>query len=290
MNQLFASPAEKAGWRLGLPDEQYHADKTAVSSTALRQFLVTPSHFKGRFIDGKNEEPTDAMKFGTAVHQMVLEPEKFRQQYVVQPSFDRRTTKGKEAHAEWTAENAGRTIITQEELDTLLGISNKLTKDKLVRKLFETGMAETAGYYRDPVTGIRCRIKPDFINPKMGALIDLKTTRDAGYFGFQRSIADFRYDVQIAMYDQGFYEIEGNRPEMCIFLAIEKTPPFEFAIYVADESVMDAITDYRYALDGIKKCIETDDWPGYQRGAQNIGMPVWFMNKKEERNEYRAIQ
>lgn len=75
-----------------LSNADYHAHP-AVSSSQLKHMLRTPAHFKASLETSK--EPSDAMKLGSLVHTLLLEPHLVDYEYTVMPKFDRRTKQGK---------------------------------------------------------------------------------------------------------------------------------------------------------------------------------------------------
>lgn len=92
-----------------VPNEIYHGDRTAVSSSGLKLLLRSPAHFVAG--QGASEETTAALEFGTALHTALLEPEKYREQYVTKPDINRRTKEGKAL-----AETIGRALADKIQL------------------------------------------------------------------------------------------------------------------------------------------------------------------------------
>lgn len=75
-NDEWAAP----GLYEGLPAEEYHALEGRASSSILRKIVTdTPAHAKAYMED--NSEPTSAMRFGTQMHEAVLQPERFEARY-----------------------------------------------------------------------------------------------------------------------------------------------------------------------------------------------------------------
>ena len=68
----------------------------------------SPEYF--RFAMDNPQPTTPAMKFGSAIHMNVLQPEEFHINYAVAPKFDKRTKQGKANHAEFV--NSNGCIIT----------------------------------------------------------------------------------------------------------------------------------------------------------------------------------
>lgn len=63
-----------------VPERVYHAEKRFISKHMLDLVADSPQKFRAA-MDAEPEEPTPAMKFGSAFHTLVLEPEKFWEQY-----------------------------------------------------------------------------------------------------------------------------------------------------------------------------------------------------------------
>lgn len=63
----------------GMASDDYHAERSAVSSSQLKRMLVSPAHF----MCGLNEpeESTEAMLFGTVLHGRMLESDSFTERF-----------------------------------------------------------------------------------------------------------------------------------------------------------------------------------------------------------------
>ena len=86
----------KPHWIEGLDEKQYHADKTAISSSGIR--ARTPAHFFENYISGTPTESTPAQRFGILAHKALNEPEAFRNSYQVMPDFGNCTYKDNKAN------------------------------------------------------------------------------------------------------------------------------------------------------------------------------------------------
>lgn len=259
-----------------ITETMYHSDKSAISRGDIVNFLRSPAHFyHNRFIKEENEV-TEAMKFGTAAHTLLLEPGKFRQKFAEMPDFgDFRSSKNRENRDAWLSDQPpGAIICTKEEVDCLLGISKSLLEHKIGKEIFKDGICEAIGYYRDPVTGFKCRIKPDFVSSSLKAVVDFKTTRDARKFVFSKSIWESRYDIQLAMYAEGVKHITNWVPKERVWIVAEKTPPYAVAAYYASEQMKSfSDNDYRRGLDGIFSSLISNQYGFYQEEAEEIDYP-----------------
>jgi hypothetical protein len=277
----------KPHWKENLSNEEYHADKSAVGSSTLRKVLKSPLSFHADFYGQKKEEPNEAMRFGNLVHAAVLEGPMFLEKMVVAPKFVGLTKDGREStqsgeakkkKAEWYSamEAENRIIVTEEEQEKIVGIINSINSHEGALKLLANGAREVSGYFSDPETGIVNKIRPDFVSFDLGALVDLKTTQSVLKQDFQKTIWNYRYDFQLAMYSEGIKAITGRYPKYQALIAVETTAPYEVAVYIADEGMISkGQEDYRRALDTLSECLSTDSWPRYQREIEDISLPGW---------------
>lgn len=272
-------------WVEGVEDHVYHGDKTSVSSSHLKKVkLVSLKTFHHSFFVAGETEPTEPLRFGKLAHLAILEGEKFKERYIVQPEFWGFTQKGektnsanckevKEKAAAWLADlPKGSIVCTIEDRENLLGMIDSVLSHRKASEFLNAGIAEVSGYYRDPKTGIRCRIKPDFMCRKRRIITEFKTTVDCREEAFKWQIFGDKfnplwYDFQLAMQCEGFRQIEKHAVELAAWVAIEKKAPYEIAVHPLTVPTQDiGAIKYRLALDDLKKAIDTDRWPGVQDG------------------------
>jgi exodeoxyribonuclease VIII len=120
-----------------------------------------------------------------------------------------------------------------------------------LQELLEGAEVEASYYWRDPGSNLLLKARPDLVNKKKRILLDFKTTTDASFNSFRRSIANFSYDIQSAFYLDGVNAALGTDFNRFIFVAVEKQAPYEIALYELDEASIDVGRDlYKQ---GIKK-------------------------------------
>jgi hypothetical protein len=267
---------------LSMPADQYHAH-SAVGHSGLVRIMRSPAHYQDYVTNAP--EPTPAMVFGTAVHTALLEPDIFERDYVVAPKFDRRTKEGKEASQAWEAENAGKTMLTAEQMAAIEQMVASVHGHTGAANLLGSGLAEMSGFWIDE-TGIECKCRPDWLVTMEGrtdwvtAIVDVKTCVDASADGFSRAIATFGYDVQAAFYQDGLKALTG-RTIPFYFIAVEKDLPYAVAAYKASDDVIEVgRSKYRAALQLLKWCRDNDRWPAYQPNGEieTITLPRWAAN------------
>lgn len=224
-----------------------------------------------------NDNSSGAAHIGTALHMLLLEPEKFDTAYIAAPGkFDLRTTAGKAARAEFEAEAAGRTVLDADEWAMLQAQRDSVMAHPEARALLEvkTGIAEASAYWLDQETGLLCRCRPDWW-PYPEVIVDVKTTDDPGVWSFGKSISDYRYHVQDAFYSDGASIASGTRVDAFFFLAIGKKRemgryPVRFYELHHDDRAAGR-TEYSQDLHTIKQCMDTGEWPG----IETIRLPAY---------------
>ena len=265
---------------LEIPAEDYHADKSVVGHSALVEMMKSPKHFHHRVTTPM--EPTPAMEFGTAVHAAILEPEAFRSAYVVSPKFDRRTNKGKADAFQWETDNAGKSFIDQDAMDSLKAMQVSIAEHTGAGDLLHNCVTEQSYFWLDEETGVQCRIRPDALvvddQGEVVAMVDLKTAVDASKRKFSRVISDRGYDLQAAFYVDGLERAIGRQVPF-YYLVVENAAPFGVALYKAGQRTIEAgRIKYRAALQMLQWCRENNRWPSYQPFGDFEEIDVAYFN------------
>lgn len=240
-------------------------------------------------MDNPEEEKTPALLFGSACHKWVLEQDGFADEYAVAPKVDRRTKDGREAWARFEEENAGKTIVTQDDFDTMKAMREVLCGNALASNLlFGNGETETPFFWTDPDTDEKCKVKCDRIVQDGNRLIvvDYKTAGSARTDDFNRSVLNFGYSLQAAMYTEAILSCRNleKRPRF-VFVVQEKKAPYSVNVIEVDYEVMQyGLTQYRELLNKYHACRELDMWEGYNAGNEinQTTLPKWAMNQEEE--------
>jgi hypothetical protein len=262
-----------------LDNAEYHRH-TAVSKSHLDLIARSPLHYWARYVDPNRveTEPTPAMRLGTAVHTLTLEPDTWEERYIVAQGIDRRTKEGKARWAEFELEARCRELITPDDRATVSRMAEAVWAHPAASMLFKLpGLAETTHMWDDEATGLQCKCRPDWMTTDGGLVVDLKTTEDASPAGFRKSISSWRYHVQAAWYLRGLEQATGHRPDQFIFVCVEKKPPHAVAVYAADLEMV--IAGERQANEDLLKlfdCKTSNRWPSYSEQIELISLPNWM--------------
>ena len=267
---------------LGMDPQQYHADTGSVSAHGLLDLARSPlhhwwSHRRPECV----EEPSDAQKLGTAIHMAVLEPDRFARHYRVAPKVDRRTKEGKAIYAEFLEQLGDGEVISAENHAAALRVANAVGSHPLgVKLLSGSGKAEASVYWTDRETGVRCRIRPDFVPDASPVIVDLKSTSDARENAFQRSAWNFGYHLTAAFYQDGWLAATGEKRDY-VFAAWEKDEPHACAWYYAEDEMLGAGREkYRRMLRIYADCLASGRWgDGYPVELQPLYLPKWAIEE-----------
>lgn len=285
---LLAPEDFEAHWSPGMTDEEYHADQTAVGSSNLRLAFDSPKAFRQRFFYREEKPSSEALRLGKLIHMAALEPERFEATYKVCPDYgDMRSPARRAQRDEWLAQCAPGTVVVknQAELDQINAITRSILSHRRGKDFMREGITEMPGFYRDPDTGIRLKIKPDFISVDGIRLNDIKSCLSSEHRAFSNQVYQARYDIQMFMQAEGIYRITGKFPDVISLIAVEKLPPYEAAIYFFErEDLYQAEVDYHAALKKIKTGIDKNYWPQRQTEIERIKVPQWFVYAASERN------
>ena len=282
-----ATTCPEPGVYENVPHEEYHS-WNAINASGLKNIARSPAYYKHE--REHPTPPTDAMILGTAQHAALMEPDKFKKIYVPVAGGSGLTKRKVEA------EKRGQVALKDSDYQAVLDIVEAMKRHETAWGLIKApenkielscvvDMAAPSGAV------VRCRWRPDIVDPVEGLLIDLKSSaaahRDtfpgqAQRYGYHTSAA-FYWDCcdALAAYDEEKY---GWMRQIYAYLFIvwEKTPPHEPILYRATERFMDAgRMEYRTLLDIYARCLTKNEWPAYPLGDVPLDLPEWYYRQKE---------
>lgn len=273
----------KPGVYKNIPNETYHYGdgwKDIVGSSGIKKLLISPLHFKAWQAEPP-KPPTDAMNFGGLYHLAVLERKLFLERTAAIPPdvLSKSGSRAGNAWYEWKAaqDAAGKLIFTTKEAETLTVMVEAVDAFETARAILNNPACfETSIVWDDLNTGIRLKCRLDFDIENLGVIVDLKSCESAAPWIFPKHAANMGYDIQAAHYLNGA-RTKGDYVDF-VFLAQEKTPPYAVGVYRANQVMMDnGRTKIKKALDTLKRCRETDRWPGYPDEVMDISLPKWAL-------------
>jgi hypothetical protein len=275
---------------LNMSNKDYHL-RSEISNSDISILKQSPALLQ--FAKLNKKKPTPAMVLGSLFHTLVLQPHLLNEEYVLefkeQLMSEFKTEDGKTDKAAWEAykfsrdnfkNNIGdKTIITVDQLATANAMKQSLMSNNTVCALLKDAIIESSAFWIDEDTGIPCRCRPDIAWPS-NIICDLKTTDDASYNEFRRTIITWNYDVQAAHYLKGYSKASGRDYQTFVFIVCEKKPPYGIAIYAVNDAVVEAGGQLRGKI--LKKYSawmnETNNKGIYPDEIQSIDMAAYGFN------------
>lgn len=303
MNAVTESAIEPIGIIDNQDIDAYHRGP-GISKTGLDLIERSPAHYHAEYLDParppRENDETTARLVGHLAHCAILEPAEFDRRYaVLPPDAPRRPTsaqwnaKNPSADSmmamawwrDWLAKNEGRTVITHDQRETALRQAESVRRLPDIRDALDCGRPEVSAYWRDPVTDVLCRCRPDWVHdagPARTIQVDVKTYSNASPFEFARQIARMRYHVQAAYYTDGYAQAADVDVMAFIFLAVETEYPYAASAVMLDDAALEqGRAEYRSNLDTYAACLKSGEWPGYPTGIQPVSLPVWALTDIE---------
>lgn len=278
-------------------NDDYHRTEPVCSSSFVKRCLRSPAH---AIHEAAHHKDTPALRFGTALHAAILEPLKFRQDYIVEPRWKHKGTvkAGKAERAAWRASSyedhaainrshvwppgAPPIILTAAEGAQLLAMQAAAMRSTTYQWLMAEPLVELAAYWTDPATGLGCKAKLDAWC-RGDIILDLKSTIDGARADeFARTIIDYGYHISAAHYADGVEQLTGDGQSF-IWLVMEKQPPYGIMFYLATPRMMElgrierdrGLMAYKTALEnGLLERV-------YDDAIVSIDLPHWYAKRIE---------
>lgn len=277
LKDSFKVPAP--GIHEGISSYDYH-NWFACSSSILRELTRSPAH--AWYALNNERKETDAMRLGTATHLAILEPDTFATQYGCAPEgLDKRTKDGKQAWAD-LIEHYGHNVLKFDQYQQVGAMAESVLKKKKAAALLDRlDDVELSGVWNDKPTGALCKMRLDGLIRDLGIVVDIKTTQDACEDEFLRTLFNYGYDRQSALYLRGCRAL-GIEVKAFVFIVIEKDPPYESAVYeLGTQSLMTADAQVSKLLPVWQECVTSKKWPGYGDEIKIIDLAAWQLKKRE---------
>ena len=292
MSTTIAPTAPAPGLHRGVDFDTYWS-WDAVNSSILKGFAgKTPAHVRYE-LDHGGKESTPALDLGWLTHLAVLEPERFEAGITIAPKIDKRTTAGKQAWTEFQAANAGKASVDPDDYRKVLAMRAALLAHPTAGEFLRSkGASELSLLWEDRENGLRCKARIDKIGSvgECAVIGELKTARDASRRAFEGAIYKFGYGVSCVHYLNGLNALvpvpEGNPPRRLVFLVVESEPPHPVQCFELDDMTLSqAELERQRYLRIWKRCVERNEWPGFQVGIETASYPSWVMKAWEDIDE-----
>ncbi len=272
----------KTGIFSNIPMTDYHSGP-GISKSDLDLINVSPyAHWHKK--NKQEQEDNKSLRVGSAFHCLVLEPEKFDDEFAVAPDVDRRKKSGKQEYQDFCENSKDKIVLQQKEIDLITDMNEAIQNHDTAMMYLDKGLPEHSIYWEQD--DILCKCRPDML--KENVIIDLKTSASpASIDSFSKTIYKYRYYVSAAYSTDGLKSIMNYDTAFYVFIVAETKPPYHIAVYVADPRMIEIGRDhYKKNLNQFRVCKSNNFWPGYNDDSSvEIDLPEWVYRQEENRDD-----
>lgn len=252
-------------------DDEYHGGPGVSKTTLWTLHSKTPFH--ARY--GARKE-SHAFDIGKAAHIAILEPHRLETS-VMDSGMKDRTQRNAWRDRQDEADSRGAILLTSPQYEQALLIRDlaDTVPELQIMRQGETYI-ETSAYHTDEETGELVKCRPDIYNKTHALMADVKNMNSAGPIAFQKSLGEYGYHVQHAMYSDVWARGTGLPVDAFFFIVFEKSEPPLVAVYeLSPATVAEGHAIYRQALERYAECVRNNEWPGYGTGVQRVDLKRW---------------
>ena len=241
-----------------MPFADYLAEP-AISASILKRLdeLGSPAHVKMR-----THNESESMLQGTALHTMLMAPDKFDVLHYVRPKIRRAGKANLAAIEQFEADNPGKSPIQPEQHENLKQVVGAVKANPFAGPILSETRKEVSIFWHDEEIDADCKARFDMLGADY--IADLKSTRCAERTQFTRDVLwKFRYWIQAVFYYRGARHI-GLPVKDFHFIAIELEAPFGCTVHTLEESELMAAQSRVVALaKQWAECVKTGYYPAY---------------------------
>lgn len=259
--------------RIDLTNEQYHAHEAISSSDVKAVHKSTLYHWRN-----KVRKESAAFSLGSAVHAMILEPEK---NLVLRGPEDRRGNDWKKLKL--AADLDGQILLTEGDYDLAEAIASSLRAHQVAAMYLSSRslVCEASFFATDPETNVQIKCRPDGYVQHAGIIFDIKTTTDASPEAFPREVNKYAYDLQAAFYLRAL-RAAGYEANQFVFVCVEKQPPHAVGLHVLTDRYLDrADAIVTQTLEKISNALAVGDFTTGWALINHIDLPRWQFEQAE---------
>lgn len=157
-----------------------------------------------------------AANLGTALHCAVLEPERFRNEYLSRPEFGK-TAQDKKLSEQWSLAAGDHEVLSADDYLKVIAMRDSIFAHPTAAHYLARGKAEQSIFWQ--LNGMALKCRPDWICDD-NVIIDIKKIDDIR--NLQRAIEEHRYYVQAAFYSDAYQALTGFMPRFIFVFVGER--------------------------------------------------------------------
>lgn len=253
-----------------MSDKEYF-NVDALSNSDFRLLKESVLHYENKELFPLE---SGSIELGKAVHKLVLEPETFNDEFVIEEfdgcELNKNSNAYKDAKKAWLDAVGDRVVLSADVFKQVTLMARNVKA--IAGGLLQGGVAETAFF--SELDGIPVKCKADYYIESLGVVIDLKTTKSIK--DFKKSILEYGYGTQAPFY-MDVIESTERKAERFVFILVESTAPYMVSVQEMDyESIEEGRAIYSEYL---------KTWQAYKKNnivnvIKTTGYPGWFLETR----------
>lgn len=253
-----------------MSDKEYFSIP-ALSNSDFRLLKESVLHLENKELF-KLESPS--LTLGSAVHKLVLEPDSFNDDFIIEDfdgaDLNKNTKAYKEARAKWINSVGDREVLSIALFEQVTKMARNVKA--IAGGLLQGGLAEQA-FFSD-FDGVPVKCKADYYIESLGVVIDLKTTKSIK--DFKKSVLEYGYGTQSAFYTDVINSLD-KRADRFVFILVETTAPYMVSV---QEMAFDGIEEGRSIY---SEHLQT--WKDYKKNnvvnvIKTTNYPEWYIEQR----------
>ncbi len=178
--------------------------------------------------------------------------------------------------------DAGKVPLRPKDWAAAKAMTAAVKAHPIAAKLLTRGQPERTLVWTDPVTGMLCRAKLDWL--RADGIVDLKTCESADDDALSKAVHNLGYYISAAFYLRGFRLLDLDREAEPFFayVCVEKEPPYlVHATQLTGRALAHGDRQVTAALEIYRDCTAAGTWPGYPTDEiTEIDLPSWVRTEE----------
>lgn len=254
-------------------------DLKYMSPSRMKKLCQTGKHFEWYYLKNQKDTDTAAKKLGRLLHSALLEPDKFLNNYIIEPKFSGVGMKKRKADW-WENLNTEAIVMDQKEAEKIINMIESLNSDKYASKLLRNSVPEVKAFAKD--TGYKDHLG----NPIQwycvldayrsgNVVIEVKTTRNGKRRKFEYDCIELGYHIQTWINRRIVQLITGKTPKVMV-IDVENVPPYCVAVNECPYKWFEETEEYIFrGLETFKEGMKKGVWHGWQKEPGILLLPEW---------------
>ncbi len=247
---------------IGESAEAYHR-RGEISASMVKTFLCSPEEFEWTHIKKRPTKTSQAMDFGTVVHEDHLLA--IWEQSWIQIPREALSSNGARRGSSWDAfkrEHPGKILLKEEQTDKLKWIREAIENNPLAREILDKESVNEITITADaPLSDGTVQPMRGRIDKLHEVIVDFKTLSDLDDRTVQYRPKDHKWDIQGVNYQLLVQSIRGGSLPDVYFIGVETTVPFRCEVFhPSHQTLAAAALQLQDAIEEIVERTKSGNW------------------------------